>query len=137
MEASENNMVIDLQNNKVNFINNITCVINKKEENYERINRLNPSAKILYKPYFFKVQDLQNIKLRTKIVQNIGINLSQYMTKVETFKLVLGGNEYIEIGRNDAFVIFSINANELTQGGRYDIFNQDDDYISSGEYTIY
>lgn len=138
IEISKNNTTIDMENNSINFINNITCVINKKE-NQELINnsKLNTGVKVLYKPYFFKVQDLQNIKLRSKIVQNIGINLNQYMTKVETFKLIMDGNEYIEIGRNDSFVIFSVDANNITQGGRYDIFNEDDDYISSGEYSIY
>ena len=66
------------------------------------------------------------------------MNLNEYMTKVETFKLSIENLIYVEIGRNDAYVIFRINAAELANtGGRYDIFNQDDEYISSGQYTLY
>jgi hypothetical protein len=121
----------------VNFINNITCIVNKNDKKQDVINK-NNNLKVLYKPYFFRTQELQNIKLRNSYVQNIGINLSEYMTKVETFKIVINGNEYIEKGRNDIYVIFSINAKELNNDyGKYDIINQDDEYISTGNYTIY
>ena len=72
------------------------------------------------------------------VTQNIGINLSQYMTKVETFKLIIENTEYVEVGRNDIYVIFSIPASKLnTNSGTYDIVNQDDEYISSGNWKIY
>lgn len=138
MEESKNLNEIVLDGSKNNFINNITCIINKSSDLQQGGFKMNSMPKILYKPYFFKVQDLQNIKLRSKIVQNIGINLAQYMTKVESFKLIIDGNEYIEIGRNDIYVIFGINANEILNiSGRYDVFNQDDEYISSGQYSLY
>lgn len=128
---------IKLDNTHVNFINNITCIVNKNDKKQDVINK-NNNLKVLYKPYFFRTQELQNIKLRNSYVQNIGINLSEYMTKVETFKIVINGNEYIEKGRNDIYVIFSINAKELNNDyGKYDIINQDDEYISTGNYTIY
>ncbi len=60
------------------------------------------------------------------------------MSKVEAFKLKLDDIEYTEIGRNDVYVIFDINANMITSsGGTYNIVNQDDEYISSGNWIIY
>lgn len=119
------------------FINKINCIIKKDSKEASGYKNSN-TPRVLYKPYFYKVQDLQNIYLRSGLIQNIGINLNEYMTKVETFKLSIENLMYIEIGRNDAYVIFRINAVELANtGGRYDIFNQDDEYISSGQYTLY
>lgn len=136
-KLNSNMKEIKLDNTHVNFINNITCVVNKHDKKQDVINK-NNNLKVLYKPYFFRTQELQNIKLRNSYVQNIGINLSEYMTKVETFKIVIDGNEYIEKGRNDIYVIFNINAKELNNDyGKYDIINQDDEYISTGNYTIY
>lgn len=127
----------ETSNNTPLFINKINCIIKKEVKeasNYKNSN----TPRLLYKPYFYKVQDLQNIYLRTSLIQNIGINLNDYMTKVETFKISIENLIYTEIGRNDAYVIFRINAAELANsGGRYDIFNQDDEYISSGQYTLY
>ena len=59
------------------------------------------------------------------------------MTKVETFKLLIGNNEYIEYGRNNTFVIFKINSAKLNDAsGRYIITNEDNEYISDGTYII-
>lgn len=129
----------DLTENKVkvNFINSIKCIVNKKSENPVVKSDRNPQQ-IIFKPIFYKVNDLQNIALRDGVKQNIGINLSEYMTKVETFKIILSNKEYIEYGRNDLFVIFNIDANELKDtSGKYNITNEDGTYISSGNWTKY
>jgi hypothetical protein len=98
----------------------------------------NINSKLIYRPIFYRTQELQNIKLRTGVTQNIGINLVQYMTKVETFKIVIENTEYIESGRNDIYVIFSIPAANLkASSGIYNITNQDDEYISSGNWQLY
>lgn len=139
---NDNMKTINLSYNSVNFINNVTCNIiknteEKSVENYSKGGGLN-SPRILYKPYFYKVQDLQKISLRKGLKQNIGISLVEYMTKVTLFKLVINNNEYKEIGRNDVYIIFGIDAMDInTNTGKYDIFNQDDEYISSGEFNLY
>ena len=126
--------VIDLNENNVNFINNINCFINKHNNN-SGIETLNKNQKIILKPIFYKVKDLQNIKLRNSLPQNIGINLSEYMSKVDVFKLIINSKEYIEIGRNDIFVIFNINPADIEgTSGKYDITNEDDTYLSSGNW---
>ena len=99
------------------------------------INKKN-SPKIVYKPIFYRTQDLQSINIRKNIVQNIGINLDEYMTKVETFKLLVDDKEYIEYGRNNIFVIFNINGVGLeSKSGKYIITNEK--YIGDSRWQKY
>ena len=135
-----NNMIVGKYNdteNPILFIDKINCTI-KKEDNstgYEVSKKSSP--KIIYKPVFYRTQDLQNINIKKNIVQNIGINLDEYMTKVETFKLIIEDNEYIEYGRNNIFVIFNINGVGLKDSsGKYIITNENNEYISDGQYII-
>ena len=121
---------------KINFIDKITCTIKKSTESYNTPST-RANTKILYKPVFFRTQDLQSITLQPNLAQNIGVNLSEYMTKVETFKLSIGDIQITESARNDIYVIFNINSSMLSSNsGTYHISNQDDEYISSGKYTI-
>ena len=134
-ENIETMNIIDLKNNNVNFINTIKCIVNKKSES-SMIRSENNPQQIIFKPIFYKVNNLQNISIRDGVKQNIGINLSEYMTKVETFKLIISGREIIEYGRNDLFVIFNIDANDLNENnGKYNITNEEGTYISSGNWT--
>lgn len=136
IKSNENMKEIKLSNDNVNFIYNINCILNKNTNDKNIINK-SSTQKIIYKPIFYKTQDLQNIKLIKGISQNIGICLVDYMTKVESFKLIIDNEEYIESGRNDIFVIFKINSNNIqTVSGKYIITNQSGDYISSGNYIL-
>ena len=126
---------------KINFINNINCIIKREEKNTPNVSGLtnkSNSSRIIYKPVFYKVQDLQKISLKSNLIQNIGINLSEYMTKVDTFKLNINNTQYVEYARNDIYVIFKIDANVLNNltAGEYHILNQDDEYISSGQWVV-
>ena len=121
---------------KINFIDKISCTI-KKTNAENSSTSVNRTARVLYKPLFYRTQDLQMIKLRSGVTQNIGINLAEYMTKVETFKLTIGGTQVVESARNDIYVIFSVNPTLLSDTtGTYNISNQDDEYISSGKFTV-
>jgi hypothetical protein len=121
---------------KINFIDKISCTI-KKTNADKGSTPVNRNARVLYKPLFYRTQDLQTIKLRSGVTQNIGINLSEYMTKVETFKLTIAGTQVVESARNDIYVIFSINPTLLSDNtGTYNISNQDNEYISSGKFTV-
>ena len=127
-------------NKGFNLINNINCVIQDKESKTTQsiISETNTNTKIVYKPIFYKVQDLQNIRLHQGVTQNIGINLGTFLTKVETFILNINGKNYKESARNDVFVIFSINSNNIEENsGYYNILDQNFEYISSGIYTLY
>ena len=59
------------------------------------------------------------------------------MTKVSIFKLIIDGLEISEYGRNDIYVIFEINGSDLTNtSGTYNILDYDDNFISSGTYSV-
>ena len=119
-----------------NFIDKINCIVNK-EGNNATFNSSTNGIRVIYKPIFYKAQALQQISIKTGLKQKIGINLSQYMTKVSLFKLIIDDLEITEFGRNDIYVIFEIDANDLTEtSGNYNIVDFDNTYISSGVYSI-
>ncbi len=120
-----------------NFIDKINCVVSKSENiNDKKYNTRPQGVRVIYKPIFYKTQELQSISLSDGFKQKIGINLSQYMTKVDLFKLVIEGKQISEYGRNDIYVIFEVNAGELENtSGIYNIIDSDNNYISSGTYS--
>ena len=121
---------------RFNFIDKIQCTVMSKQSNDAPSQGSKTAPRTLYKPIFFKTHELQNVKLVQGLSQNIGINLSEYMTKVETFKMVINGIQFVETGRNDVYVIFRIDASSLDNtSGAYHILDQDDEYISSGNWT--
>lgn len=131
------NMIVANKEN-VLFIDKINANIVKSNDSNEKYN-LNKSSspKVIYKPIFFRTTDLDNITIKSNVKQNVGINLGEYMSKVETFKLTLDDSEYIEYGRNDIFVIFNINAKNITSSsGKYVITNENDDFISDGNWSL-
>jgi hypothetical protein len=139
--AKVDEIIEDLQNEintkKVNFINNVKCIINKKSSGEVDLTKQSYNQKIIFKPIFYKVKDLQNISLRANISQNIGINLSDYLSKIGTFKIVIENTEYVEVGRNNIFVIFNINTNNISeQSGTYNLIDNNGNYISSGNWSI-
>lgn len=130
---------IESMTEKINFIDNINCYI-VKDENDETNNSTNQqfANKVILKPIYYRVEQLQNINIRENIVQNIAVNLNQFMTKVEMFKLIIDGMTINEYGRNDGYVIFKIDSSKLSNNtGKYDIMNQDDEYISSGDWSLF
>lgn len=135
IDKLSNNM--DLNN--FNFIDKINCVIKKNDTTEKITNNIGTNSnKILYKPIFYKVNDSQNIKIRQNVTQNIGINLGNYLTKVETFILSINDYKFTEYGRNDSYIIFKVNANAIQEkAGSYDILNQDYEYITSGNYSVF
>lgn len=127
---------INAENSTFTFIDKIHCIIDKTENN-TTINGNTQSTRVIYKPVFYKTQDLQTIRLSSGFNQKIGINLSQYMTKVSIFKMIIGGLEISEYGRNDIYVIFEINSSNLSSStGKYSIVDYDNNYISSGTYIV-
>lgn len=134
-QNSKNDMwnTIDATNTTFNFIDKLNCIVDKKNDN-DSISKYGSSGvKIIYKPIFYKAQDLQNISLLSGMKQKVGINLSEYMTKVSIFKLIIGDVEYAEYGRNDIYVIFDVDANIIEgTSGVYHIVDSSETYISSG-----
>lgn len=120
-----------------NFISNMNCRIVKSNDDKQQIQKNSVQPRIIYKPIFFKVQDLQNIILRSNMSQNIGISLSSYVNKIDEFILSIGENKWHESSRTSSFVIFNINSKLINEAtGKYDIMTSENEYISTGNYTI-
>lgn len=122
-----------------NFISSINCRIISTHDKSDSVTKNQTIApRIIYKPVFFRTQDLQNITLRSNLKQNIGISLSAYVNKVNEFVMKIGDINIYESGRNGSFVLFNIDAKEIEdQEGKYDLLSADDnEYISSGKYII-
>lgn len=134
----ENHIIGDMDLSNINFIDKIHCTIRRKDNSGQGVTGNSGNGpRVLYKPVFYRVQDLQNVTLRAGLVQNVGIALAEYMTKVESFKMQIGEQSIVESARNDVYAIFAVNASVLSEGtGTYHISNQDGEYISSGKYTV-
>ena len=129
--------VVDMDLSKINFIDKITCTIKRDVQEDDSAKKSSNTPKVLYKPVFYRVVDLQNITIRAGITQNIGVALAEYMTKVESFKMVIGGMEIVESARNDIYAIFPVNGSSIgVDTGTYHITNQDGELISSGQFTV-
>lgn len=127
----------DMNKENFNFISNMNCRIVKSNDDKQQIQKNSVQPRIIYKPIFFKVQDLQNIVLRSNMSQNIGISLSSYVNKVDEFILSIGENKWYESSRTSSFVIFNVNSKLINEAtGKYDILTSDNEYLSTGNYTI-
>lgn len=127
----------DMNKENFNFISNMNCRIVKSNDGKQQIQKNSVQPRIIYKPIFFKVQDLQNIVLRSNMSQNIGISLSSYVNKVDEFILSIGENKWYESSRTSSFVIFNVNSKLINEAtGKYDILTSDNEYLSTGNYTI-
>lgn len=127
----------DMNKENFNFISNMNCRIVKSNDDKQQIQKNSIQPRIIYKPIFFKVQDLQNIVLRSNMSQNIGISLSSYVNKVDEFILSIGENKWHESSRTSSFVIFNVNSKLIKEAtGKYDILTSDNEYLSTGNYTI-
>jgi len=135
-----NNLIENMNTSYFNFIDHINCTIteNNNEKTINSLNNNVTNTKLIYKPIFYKVQDLQTLRIRQGITQKIGINLGDYINKINTFILNIGELTIKEYARNDVFVIFEINSNNIDDNtGYYNILNEDFEYISSGNYIKY
>ena len=127
----------DMNKENFNFISNMNCRIVKSNDDKQQIQKNSVKPRIIYKPIFFKVQDLQNIVLRSNMSQNIGISLSSYVNKIDEFILSIGENKWHESSRTSSFVIFNVNSKLIKEAtGKYDIMTSDNEYLSTGNYTI-
>lgn len=133
-----NNMswnTMDANTTTFNFIDKLNCIVDKRSETGNIKNYASNNVKIIYKPIFYKAQELQNITFVSGMKQKIGINLSEFMTKVSIFKLVIGDIEIAEFGRNDIYTIFEVDVNLINGvSGTYNIVDSGDVYISSGTW---
>ena len=122
--------------NHYSFINKINCKIENTTSDKTNIEK-NNNTNVIYKPIFFKTNKLVNVSIKYRQNQNIGIDLHEYMSKVNLFILSLDGNTYYEIGRNVNFVLFNINANNIqNESGSFEIYNDNHEYITYGFWSM-
>ena len=98
---------------------------------------VNTGGNIIYQPIFFSTHTLDNLIIKKNINQNVGIDLHEYIAVVDTFVIYLDDKKYVEIGRNNSFVIFNINSLKLaTTSGEYYLYNNNNEYITSGSWKL-
>ncbi len=132
---NKNIEIMQDDHNHVFFLDNIRCnIIRDVEEKKSKTSGYEP--RVIYKPLFYRTEDSQNITIRAGVVQNIGVNLSKYMTKVDLFYMKIGAFSFMETARNGVYVIFKVDAisNSLSEN-KYDILNEDAEYITTGTIT--
>lgn len=119
-------------------IYNINAV-NKIEKTIVKMERPSSYKNNIIKPVFFRVDELNDLKIHKNVIENIAINLDVYKNKVELFYLKIGDVSFSEIGRNSTGIIFKINSSKLKDvntSGSYYILNQDNEMVTSGNYNI-
>lgn len=123
-----------------NFINNLNCFVQNisQTSSTSSVSQFGSNKqKIIYRPIFYKVNKLQNIQIKQQKIQNIAIDLHEYMSKVEMFSLSIDNNIFYETARNANFVIFNINGNVLQNvSGNYEIYDDNGNYITYGSWSI-
>ena len=118
-------------------IDKINCIVQKNIQSDTKIYNTKNVPKVIYKPVFYRTYDLQNISIKPGLVQNIGINLSDYMNKVDSFILSIDGHNFPEIARNDVYTIFKIDSTVISLlTGNYYLLDSDGTYISNGNFNI-
>ena len=118
-------------------IDKINCIVEKNIINDNSVINTKASPRVIYKPIFYRAYELQKIYLKQGLIQNIGINLADYMNKVESFKLSIEGIQISEFARNEVYVIFKVDTTLLKAlTGQYHILDNTGEYISSGDYEI-
>ena len=124
-------------NNQYSFINKINCIVeDNKQDNITFNTSTNKNTQIVYKPIFFKTNKLNNVNIKYMQNQNIGIDLHEYISKVDLFIITLDGNTYYEIGRNANYVLFNISAsNIVNDSGNFEVYNNDHEYITYGTWS--
>lgn len=119
------------------FINKINCKVENVTNDNKFTDKSNNKTNIIYKPIFFKTNKLNNLQIKYLQNQNVGIDLHEYMSKVDLFMMTIDGNTYYEIGRNTNFVLFNINASNIkNESGTFEIYNNDHEYITYGTWSI-
>lgn len=121
---------VNMNINKYNVVNVIKNEIVTLERN-------NDYKANIIKPVFVKTQDAELIKLHEGITENIAINLDSYKNKVDQFILKIEENEFYEVGRMSAGIVFKMTNVSLEQKqGTYYILNENSELVTTGKYEV-
>lgn len=121
----------------INMNNYQFDVVNKiNKQIVQLVNQTDDKANIV-QPVFFKSYDLSNINIHPAVIENVGINLNAYKSKVNTFYLKVEGIEFTEIGRTTSNVLFKVDGKRLPgviTSGTYYILNENKELVTTGSY---
>ena len=112
-------------------------VINKIENKIVNIERQENSKSNIIQPVFFKVKDTEKLTIHPVVTENICINLDDYKSKVDIFRLQIEGAIFDQIGVNQYGVLFKIIGSALPnkiKEGTYYVLNENSELVTTGKY---
>lgn len=128
---------VNLQNLDMNYYS--INAVNKTENIIKHFDYVSQDSKSnIVQPIFYQTQPLSSLTIHRSVNENIAINLDQYKSKVKRFKLKIGNALVYEAGRVKTGIIFIVKANQIAgidSAGVYYVLNENNDVITSGNYT--
>ena len=132
--------ILSLYDELMKHIDNMSTTIqvpNIIENNTITITQPTGSGSGVVKPVFVRAYPLDNIVLHRDVKENISIDLSTYLGKVNTFYLKVCGVYFPEYSRLYDGVVFNVNGNVLTStSGTYYICDEDKNLVTTGKFTV-
>lgn len=130
----------DNDNNTTSFNNmNTINIVNKTQKQIINIDKPNDFKNNLTRPVFIRTQASNSIVIHPSATENIAINLREYKNYVETFTLRIADVDFVEYGRQSSNVIFKVVGKQLPEeieNGIFYILDDNDEIITTGNYTL-
>jgi hypothetical protein len=133
--AGRNTRTINIS--RVNMYDYNVNIVNKIQKNVINVSRPEDYKSNIIKPVFYRSSSVDDLTIHPAVLENIGVNLNQYKSKVDLFYIKVEGVEFMEIGRTSNSVLFAIDGSKLpnkVESGIYYILNQDFEMVTSGKY---
>jgi hypothetical protein len=113
-------------------------VVNKIEKRIVQVTNGVDDKSNIINNVFVITSKIDDLMIYPKVTQNVLIPLNGYKNKVTLFYLLIEGECFTEIGRNQQGVVFKIDGNLLPnkeQNGVYHILNENKEMVTMGNYT--
>ena len=130
------NEKIELEKVEMNIYN--LDVVNKIEKRIVQVTNSVDDKSNIINNIFVTTSKIDDLVIYPKVTQNVLLPLNGYKNKVTLFYLLIEGECFTEIGRNQQGVIFKIDGNLLPnkeQNGVYHILNESKEMVTMGNYT--
>jgi hypothetical protein len=117
-------------------VTNIDAV-NKIVKQVVNVSRPDDYKSNIIKPVFYHAYDTENIELHSGVTFNIGVDLDNYKSKVDTFSIQIEGMSFQEVGRVPGYVLFTIPGMKLPKAnpsGTYYILDNKGIMVTKGKY---
>lgn len=130
------NEKIELEEVEMNIYN--LDVVNKIEKRIVQVTNSVDDKSNIINNVFVLSSKIDDLVIYPKVTQNVLLPLNGYKNKVTLFYLLIEGECFTEIGRNQQGVIFKIDGNLLPNKevtGVYHILNESKEMVTMGNYT--